>query len=69
MRMSGVADLATDRSAITWNIEHYRRLLSDETNDLARMIIADLLSTEVDRLADLDEPKPPSRGRDDRSIS
>ena len=44
---------AVDRTVAHLNVEHYRRLLADETDEARRQIILRLLAEEEAKLADL----------------
>ena len=49
-----------DRSVARLNIEHFRRLLAEETDESRRQILIRLLAEEEAKLAD---PKPKERKR------
>ena len=51
---------AVDRSVARLNIEHFRRLLAEETDESRRQILLRLLVEEEAKLAD---PKPRERKR------
>ena len=53
-----------DRTVASLNIEHYRRLLSEEQDEAKRRVIHRLLAEEEARLAALD--KPPEAPDDER---
>jgi hypothetical protein len=46
-----------DRAVARFNIEHYRRLLADETDAARRQTILRLLAEEEAKLADLQSAK------------
>jgi hypothetical protein len=52
-----------DRTVARLNIEHYRRLLAQETDEARRQTLRRLLAEEEAKLAD---KPPPDRKRQDR---
>jgi hypothetical protein len=49
-----------DRAVARFNIEHYKRLLAQETDEQRRKVLIGLLAEEEAKIAD---PKPPERKR------
>jgi hypothetical protein len=56
-------ELAVDRVVARLNIEHYRRLLAQETDETRRQTILRLLAEEEAKLADPSAPKKKKRVR------
>ena len=54
---------ATDRTVAHLNIEHYRRLLATETDEMRRRTLQRLLAEEEAKLADPTAPKEKKRRR------
>jgi hypothetical protein len=52
-----VTERAVDRSVARLNIEHYRRLLAQETEETRRQTIQRLLAEEEAKLTDPTAPK------------
>jgi len=50
-----------DRSVARFNIEHYRRLLAQETDEARRQTIHRLLAEEEAKLSDRTNPEKPPR--------
>ena len=55
-----------DRAIAQLNIEHFRRLLSEETDEAKRQLLLRLLAEEEAKLATLDnQPEPPENDDDE----
>jgi hypothetical protein len=55
---------SVDRTIARLNIEHFRRLLSEEKDEFKRQIIHRLLTEEEAKLASLDKSPGPRDGKD-----
>ena len=54
---------AMDRAVARLNVEHYRRLLADETDEARRRTILRLLAEEEAKLAEQNRPKVKRKAR------
>ena len=52
-----------DRAVARLNVEHYRRLLADETDEARRRTILRLLAEEEAKLAEQNRPKVKRKAR------
>jgi hypothetical protein len=52
-----------ERAVARLNVEHYRRLLADETDEARRQTILRLLAEEETKLAEQDPPKVKRKAR------
>ena len=51
-----------DRSVARLNIEHFKKLLAEETDDQKRQILSQLLAEEEAKLENLNRPKDRKQG-------
>lgn len=54
-------DAVVDRSVAHLNIEHYKRLLARETDEMRRQLLLRLLAEEEAKIADSNPPEPKRR--------
>lgn len=54
-------DAAVNRSVAHLNIEHYKRLLAQETDEMRRQLLLRLLAEEEAKIANSDPPEPKRR--------